>query len=33
MYCGILDVMNSSFVLTAIIRNPDEDNKEISGDS
>jgi len=31
-YHGMLDVMNLGFVLTAITRNPDEDNKEISGD-
>jgi len=31
-YRGMLNVMNSGFVLTAIIRNPDEDNNEIPGD-
>ena len=30
-YRRMLDVMKSRFVLTTIIRNPDEDNKEISG--
>ena len=30
LYRGMFHVMNSGFVLTAIIQNPDEDNKEIS---
>jgi len=32
LQCGMLGVMNSGFVLPAIIRNPDEDNNGISGD-
>jgi hypothetical protein len=31
-YRGMLDMMNSGFVHTAMIRNPDEDNKEIPVD-
>ena len=34
LQCGMLGViLNSGFVLPAIIRNPDEDNNGISGDS
>jgi hypothetical protein len=31
-YRRMLNLMNSGFVLTALIRNPDEVNKELSGD-